>query len=68
MEVERHDQPRERLLPPPIVSDRTSLSRTTLWRMVRAGSFPKPVTISPGRIAWPESAVQAWIAAKVAEA
>ena len=61
-------QTTERLLPPPVVCDRTSLSRTTLWRLVRAGTFPKPVTVSPGRIAWPESAVQSWIASRMAEA
>ncbi len=54
-----------RLLPPPIVTDRTSLSRTTLWRMVRRGEFPKPVQVSPGRIAWPEVAVNNWIASKL---
>ena len=54
-----------RLLAPPVVLDRTSLSRTTLWRMVRKGEFPKPVQVSPGRIAWPERAVSAWIASKL---
>ena len=54
-----------RLLPPPVVTDRTSLSRTTLWRMVRRGEFPKPVQVSPGRVAWSEALVNAWIAAKM---
>lgn len=57
-----------RLLPPPVVTDRTSLSRTTLWRMVRRGEFPKPVQVSPGRVAWPENAVNAWISAKMGAA
>ena len=26
------------------------VSRTTLWRMVREGSFPKPVRISKGNL------------------
>jgi prophage regulatory protein len=54
-----------RLLSPPVVSDRTSLSRTTLWRLVRRGEFPPPVQISPGRIAWSETAVRAWLASKM---
>ncbi len=54
-----------RLLPPPIVADRTSLSRTTLWRLVRRGEFPKPVRVSPGRVAWSESAINGWIASKM---
>jgi len=54
-----------RLLPPPVVTERTSLSRTTLWRLVRRGEFPKPVQVSPGRVAWSEASVNAWIAEKM---
>ena len=57
----------ERLLAPIIVSDRTSLSRTTLWRLTKKGRFPAPVQVSPGRVAWSESAVSAWIAAQLAD-
>jgi prophage regulatory protein len=57
----------ERLLPPVVVSDRTSLSRTTLWRMVKKGDFPAAVRISENRIAWRESAVTAWIDARLAQ-
>ena len=56
----------ERLLAPIIVSDRTSLSRTTLWRLTKKGKFPAPAQVSPGRVAWSESAVSAWIAAHLA--
>lgn len=55
----------ERLLPPAVVMERTSLSRPTLWRMVRRGDFPPSISISPGRVAWPESQVNAWIAARL---
>ena len=57
--------PTERLLPPAVVMDRTSLSRTTLWRLVRAGQFPKPAQVSPGRVAWAEGAIQGWITSKL---
>ncbi|WP_153400366.1 AlpA family phage regulatory protein [Pseudomonas sp. FSL R10-1339] len=30
------------------VLDATSLSRTTLWRVMKNGQFPRPVRISPG--------------------
>ena len=53
-----------RLLPPTVVTDRTSLSRTTIWRLVRRGEFPKPITVSPGRVAWSEAEVNAWIVAR----
>lgn len=57
-----------RLLPPPVVMDRTSLSRVTLWRMVRRNQFPAPVKISDNRIAWSEEAVNAWINARLTAA
>jgi len=37
------------------------VSRATRWRMIEKGSFPKPIRISPGRIAWRESDVRAWM-------
>jgi prophage regulatory protein len=51
----------ERLLAPKEVVKRTSLSRTTLWRLSRSGAFPKPISLSPGRRGWPESAIVQWI-------
>jgi prophage regulatory protein len=42
----------------------TTLSYTTLWRMIRDGKFPPPVQISKGRVAWPKSSVDAWLTAK----
>lgn len=49
------------LLPPAVVMDRTSLSRTTLWRLIKRGEFPGSVRISPGRVAWSEAAVTEWV-------
>lgn len=48
-----------------VVQARTSLSRTTIWRMAGRGEFPSPVRIGSGRVAWSASAVGDWIAAKV---
>ena len=28
------------------------ISKQTIWRMWRKGQFPKPVSISPGRVGW----------------
>lgn len=49
------------LLPPAEVYRRTTLSRTTIWRRVREGSFPAPARLGAQRVAWPETAVSAWI-------
>lgn len=43
----------------------TGLSRTTIWRMERAGTFPKPYQITPGRRAFLKSEVDKWIAEKI---
>lgn len=39
-------------------------SATTLWRMVAAGKFPKPVKLSPGVTGWPVEAIREWMESK----
>lgn len=36
------------------------ISRTTAWRLQRAGEFPRPYVISPGRVGYLEAEVDAW--------
>lgn len=43
------------------VTARTGLSRTTIWRRVKEGSFPAPVRIGTQSVAWPSFAVDGWI-------
>lgn len=52
-------------LKPTAVARLTGLSRTTLWRMSRAGEFPKPVPISKGRVGYPAERIHAWIAERM---
>ena len=54
------DQP-DRILRLKPVLERTGLSRSTLYRKVGHGAFPKPVQISTRCVGWRESAVQAWM-------
>jgi predicted DNA-binding transcriptional regulator AlpA len=42
------------------------VSRTTLWRMITDGKFPKSRTLSDGRVAWFEDEIIAWQTALVA--
>ena len=49
------------MLRPPEVVARTGLSRTTIWRRVRAGTFPAPVELGANSIGWPADAVEAWL-------
>jgi prophage regulatory protein len=44
------------------VLQRTGLSRTTLYRKIGAGTFPKQVQISRNCTGWYESQVNQWIA------
>lgn len=56
--------PTDRLLPWTKVRDLTGISRTTAWRLQKAGDFPPPVVISPGRVGWRESELEAWKASR----
>ena len=43
------------------VQEQTSLSRTTVWRLESKGLFPSRIQVSPGRVAWSEEEVNAWL-------
>jgi len=48
------------------VSDRTGLSRASIWRLVRAGRFPRPVQImGPSTVGWVGSEIAAWVESRV---
>jgi prophage regulatory protein len=40
------------------------ITRTTIWRWVRAGQFPAPVALGAQRIAWREDVIDKWIATR----
>jgi prophage regulatory protein len=52
----------ERIVECEELATRLTLDRTTLWRMVREGRFPKPIQLTASRIGWRWSAVLAWLA------
>ncbi len=39
----------------------TGLSRSTRWRLIRAGEFPKKRLISTGRVGWLLSELREWL-------
>lgn len=55
----------ERFLRRPDVEHRVGLRRTTIYRMISAGEFPRPVVVG-GASVWPESEVTDWMARQVA--
>ncbi len=53
---------KEKIIRLKTVLTRTGLSRSTLYRKIAEGSFPKQVAISVHGTGWHESAVDRWIA------
>lgn len=51
----------DQILSPRQISQRLGLSKTTIWRLQRAGKFPAPVRLSPGRVGWRESVIDGWL-------
>lgn len=49
------------------VESRTGLSRSEIYRRMKEGSFPKPVALGPGAVAWPSTAVDQWVADRIAQ-
>lgn len=49
----------------PSVMARIGLSRTTIWRQVKEGTFPAPVKLGPQAVAWPSAAIDEWIEQKI---
>jgi prophage regulatory protein len=53
----------DRLLNKWAVEKQTSLDITTIYRKMKAGTFPQPVRVGKRRVAWRESDIAAWQAA-----
>jgi prophage regulatory protein len=53
--------PVKRVLDHKALLERVPISRTTLWRMERAGDFPRRIQISAHRVGWFEAEVDAWL-------
>ena len=49
----------------PAVRARTGLSRSTIWRLERQGSFPRHRRISRNAVAWVEDEVTDWMRSKL---
>lgn len=39
----------------------TGIGRTTRYRMIADGSFPPPIRLSPGRVAWRRYDIVNWL-------
>lgn len=65
MQVQNQTQPVGRLLRLPSVEAQTGLSKSEIYRRIKAGTFPQPLKLGARAVAWPASAVDAWAQALV---
>ena len=50
-----------RVLPLDAVLQTIGVARSTIWRWTKAGEFPQPIRLGPGRVGWRADEVGAWI-------
>ena len=55
----------ERLLRLPDVEALTGLKKTAIYAGIKAGTFPPCIKLSKRAAAWPQSAIQGWIADRI---
>lgn len=47
------------------VIDRTGLGRSTIYRLIELGEFPRQVTITLKTVGWVEKEIDEWILSKI---
>ncbi|API87537.1 helix-turn-helix transcriptional regulator [Francisella uliginis] len=47
------------------VVEMTGTSKTTIYRWINAGTFPKPINLSHVSVGWLEADINDWIQSKV---
>jgi prophage regulatory protein len=58
-------QQTDRLLRLPEVESLVGLRKSAIYAGMKAGDFPPCIKLGPRAAAWPESEIQAWIAARI---
>ena len=59
-----HMRTNDKLLLRTEVLDRTRLTTSSVYRLMRAGQFPEPIRIGAKAVRWPESEIEDWIASR----
>ena len=54
------------LLRLPAVKARCGLGRSSIYNRIAEGTFPAPVSLGARAVAWPSTAIDAWIADRIA--
>ncbi len=63
---QRPYSPASDIIVPRHLPQAVGLSSTTVWRLRRAGEFPRPIRLSVGRIGWRRADLEAWLSAREA--
>lgn len=50
----------------PEVKTATGLARTTIYRLMDEGKFPKAIKLAARSVAWCSSEIEAWMAGRIA--
>ncbi|MBS8239761.1 AlpA family transcriptional regulator [Marinobacter lipolyticus] len=49
------------------VMEKTGLARSTIYKYIDAGTFPKPIDLGGRSVGWVDSEIDDWIAGKIQE-
>jgi len=49
------------------VEKTTSISRTSIYRLMQKGQFPKPIRLSANRVGWLAEDIDNWLQQRIAE-
>ena len=49
----------------PTVKTRVSLGRSSIYAAIKRGTFPAPIRLSERAVAWVESEIETWLAARI---
>lgn len=60
------EQTNRRFLRLPSVLERTGLTRSTTYQLIKAKDFPSPVNIGPRAVGWVEDEIDDWIDGRIA--
>ena len=53
-----------RLFRRPEVEQRGQIGRSTIYRLLRVGHFPVPITVGPRAVRWSEREIENWMASR----
>lgn len=55
------------LIPRKEVERITSMSRSRIYQLMKDGTFPRPISLGKMSVAWVQSEIYQWVAARIAE-